>query len=119
MIFGRSAKSGNGFGEPREVLPVVPAKAGTHTPRPCILARGLTASAQSDNGGYGSPRARRVRGDDDNAKILRLQNRRAGCRPAFQIGMGLCRILQRIGVVDRHVQFAVDHSGKQGVGSLQ
>ena len=32
------------------------------TPRPCILARRLTASAPTDDGGYGSPR---VRGEDD------------------------------------------------------
>jgi len=52
-------------------------------------------------------------------KPLRLQDRRPGRGPALQIDMGLCRILQRIGMVDRHVQFAVDHGGKQGVGALQ
>ena len=35
------------------------------------------------------------------AETLRLQNRRPGRDPAFQIGMRLRRILQRIGVVDR------------------
>ena len=33
--------------------------------------------------------------------------------------MGLGRILQRIGVVDRHVQFAVDDGREQGVGAFQ
>ena len=33
--------------------------------------------------------------------------------------MGLCRILQRIGVVDLHVQLAVDDGGKQGVGAFK
>ena len=52
-------------------------------------------------------------------RSLRLQNRRAGRCPAFQIDVGLRRILQRIGVVDRHVQLAVDDGGKQGVGAFQ
>src|SRR5258708_2161583 len=37
---------------------VVPAKAGTHTPRPRVLARWLTASAPTNDGGYGSPLSR-------------------------------------------------------------
>src|ERR1019366_6639719 len=32
--------------------------AGTHTPQPRVLARWLTASAPTNDGGYGSPRAR-------------------------------------------------------------
>jgi hypothetical protein len=39
-------------------LNVVPAKAGTHTLRPRLLAQWLTLSAPTDEGGYGSPRAR-------------------------------------------------------------
>src|ERR1700737_1721339 len=35
---------------------VVPAKAGTHTPRLIVLARGLTPSATTKAGGYGSSR---------------------------------------------------------------
>jgi hypothetical protein len=41
-------------------LDVVPAKAGTHTPRPRGLVLWQTASAPPDDGGYGP----RVRGDD-------------------------------------------------------
>jgi hypothetical protein len=37
---------------------VVPANAGTHTPRPRVLARWLMVSAPTDSGGYGSPRSR-------------------------------------------------------------
>src|SRR6202022_4992862 len=37
---------------------VVPAKAGTHTPRLIVLARGLTPSATTKAGGYGSSRSR-------------------------------------------------------------
>src|ERR1700680_4886019 len=62
------------------------------------------------------PAFARIRGDDAR---LRLQYRRAGGGPAFQIGVGARRIFQRIGVVDRHVQFAVDNGGKQRVGALQ
>ena len=32
--------------------------------------------------------------------------------------MGARRILQRVGVVDRHVQFSVDHRREQRVGAL-
>src|SRR6202022_3531176 len=37
---------------------VVPAKAGTHTPRLIVLAQGLTPSATTKAGGYGSSRSR-------------------------------------------------------------
>src|SRR6202022_4880136 len=37
---------------------VVPAKAGTHTPGLIVLARGLTPSATTKAGGYGSSRSR-------------------------------------------------------------
>ena len=33
--------------------------------------------------------------------------------------MGLRCIFQRIGVIDRHMQFAVDHGGKQRVGAFE
>ena len=33
--------------------------------------------------------------------------------------MRLCDVLERVGVVDRHVQFAVDDGGKQRVGALE
>jgi hypothetical protein len=33
--------------------------------------------------------------------------------------MGLGGILQRVGMIDRHVQFAVDHGGKQRVGAFE
>src|SRR5213595_3050064 len=39
-------------------LSVVPANAGTHTPRPHFLAKWLTASAPTNDGGYGSPLSR-------------------------------------------------------------
>src|SRR5436309_206199 len=41
-----------------EPFVVVPAKAGTHTPRPRGLARWLTVFAPRKTCGYGSPRAR-------------------------------------------------------------
>jgi hypothetical protein len=41
-------------GPRRHHCDVVPAKAGTHTPRPRVLARWPTASAPTDHGGYGS-----------------------------------------------------------------
>src|ERR1700679_2341203 len=50
-----------------------------------------------------------------DASILRLEDRGAGGCPALQGGMGFGRILQRVGMVDWHVQFAVDHGGKQRV----
>src|SRR5437016_14503130 len=37
---------------------VVPAHAGTHTPRPAGLAQWVTASAPTNDGGYGSPLSR-------------------------------------------------------------
>ena len=39
-------------------LSVVPANAGTHTPRPHFLAQWLTASAPTNDGGYGSSLSR-------------------------------------------------------------
>jgi len=50
---------------------------------------------------------------------LRLQNRGAGGGTAFQIDMRPRRILQRVGGVDRHMQFAVDDGGEQRVGAFQ
>src|SRR6267154_3333760 len=50
---------------------------------------------------------------------LRLQDRRAGRGPAFQVGMGLGGVLQCVGVVDRDVQLAADDGGKQRVGAFQ
>src|ERR1700686_5415847 len=38
-------------------LTVVPAHAGTHTPRSCVLARWLTPFAPMDSGDYGSLRS--------------------------------------------------------------
>src|SRR5712691_3999612 len=54
--------------------------AGTHTPRPCFLARWLTPSAPTDEGGYGSPRARgrRLVSRPLAARLTRLLRARSG-----------------------------------------
>src|SRR5689334_2867324 len=52
-------------------------------------------------------------------KRLRPQYRRARGCPALELGVRPRRILQRIGMIDRHVQLAVDNGGKHGVGTLK
>src|SRR5580704_522026 len=59
---------------------------------------------------YASPR---------NDGLLRLQDRRAGGATALQVEMCFRRILERIGVVDRHMKLAADNRGKQRVGALE
>ena len=50
---------------------------------------------------------------------LRPQNRCTGRRASLKVDVRLGRILQRVGVIDWHVQLSVDHGGEQGVGALQ
>ena len=50
---------------------------------------------------------------------LRPHNRRPRGRPALQLRVRLRGILQRIGVVDRHVEFAVDDGSEQRVGAFE
>src|ERR1700733_16326377 len=59
----------------------------------------------------------RVPGNDVGK--LRPHDRGAGGGAAFEVDMRLAGVLQRVGVVDRHVQLAVDDGGKQGVGAFQ
>jgi hypothetical protein len=55
---------------PRNDIGVVPAQAGTHTPRPRGLARWLTAFAPRNACDYGSPRARGRRGSESHLRVL-------------------------------------------------
>src|ERR1700682_3237874 len=50
---------------------------------------------------------------------LRPQDRSTCRRAALEIDMRLGDILQRVGVVDRHVQLAVDDGSKQRVGAFE
>src|SRR5947208_9137579 len=53
------------------------------------------------------------------AENLRPHDRRAGGCPALELDMRLRGVLQRVGMVDRHVQLAIDDGREQRVGALE